>query len=735
MKKTSLVLLVFLAFIQSDLLAQLPNCTGNPSTIIYIQSGSTIRNYDVTQPISATNPSVNTITMPPGAGGLAVSNNLNSVTGPSPTFYTSVSNNWWYYDGTAWVNTGHSCGSTAAVNSGGGGNYLYNLVGSSGQVYQYDGTSNSTLLLTVPGFSGGGPYDLVGDCDGGFYILRTNPTNSSWLRKYSSTGALAQSWTATGSSNSAGGGFAIANNTVYYHNGGGFRSAPFTAPSTNLAFAPNPNTIPGPSDMAVCRVCDSTFVSPPPPNADFGMSRDTICVGDCIAFTDLSTDTPTAWSWTFPTGTPPATNIQNPTNICFNTPGTHAIQLIATNAGGSDTSIKNLYVSPVPTAGISGNLSICSGQSTTLTATPASGVTYVWSNAATTQSITVSPTVTTVYSVIVSNGICADTAQVTVNVTPQPVAQIAAPSEICLGQPLSLTAAPAGITYLWSTSETTQTINPNPTTTTTYMVYTINGSCIDSTAQTVVVNPLPVATLTPQLTDCDADNGRVVAVGSGGTPGYSYLWSNTQTGTTAFNLGVGTYTVTITDTKNCSSTASANVGIHPNPVATISPYPIAIVRIGETIQLNAGGGKIYNWSPSIYLSCSDCPNPIALPKDENIVYCVDVEDENGCRDTACTTVQVDTSCSNIFIPTGFTPNGDGLNDYISIQNTCDIENLNFRIFNRWGQLVFETNDVNKKWDGTFNGNEQPTSTFFYVLKAELINGRSISLRGDITLIR
>ena len=288
---------------------------------------------------------------------------------------------------------------------------------------------------------------------------------------------------------------------------------------------------------------------------------------------------------------------------------------------------------------------------------------------------------------------------------------------------------------MWSTTEVTQTINPSPTTSTTYKVYTINGSCIDSATHTVAINPLPIATLTALQTDCDVDNGRIIAVGSAGTPGYVYSWSNSQVGATAVNLGVGNYTVTISDTKNCTSSATASVSMYPNPVVTVTPYPIASVRIGESIQLNATGGTKYAWNPSIYLSCDNCPDPVSLPKEDMVIYCVDVTDDHGCKDTACTTVIVDTSCSNIFVPTAFTPNGDGLNDYISINNTCQIDKLNFAIFNRWGQKVFETNDVLKKWDGMFNGAEQSTSTFFFILNAELINGRTIIQRGDITLIR
>ena len=190
---------IILAFIliSCSAIAQ-PPCQNGPDGLIYIQGG-TIQNYNPALPISATNPVLNTI--PNFGGGLAVANNLNGP-GPSPTFYTASGGNWFYWNGAAWTNTGHSAGGPGAVNSGGGGNFIYNLIGASGQVWQYDGTGPSTLLVTVPGFTGGGPYDLVGDCDGGFYILRTlnTGTPAPFLRKYRSTGALVQSWTATGTS-------------------------------------------------------------------------------------------------------------------------------------------------------------------------------------------------------------------------------------------------------------------------------------------------------------------------------------------------------------------------------------------------------------------------------------------------------------------------------------------------------------------------------------------------------
>lgn len=249
----SLLLLAVLLLPGMFAMAQLPVCIGGGTGYVYVHASGTgnIYNWDPTQPVSPTNPSLNTISTGTAGNGLSVGNNLNSPTGPSPTFYTIINNNFHYYNGTAWVNTGHSTGNTAAVNIGAGGNYIYNLVGGTGQVYKYDGTGNATLLMTVPGFNGGGPYDLVADCAGNFYILKC--VAPAWLRKYDPMGTLLQEWSVTGSaSTGAGGGFAIVDNVLYIHNGTLY-AGPIGATSINVSVVPSAG-FPSPGDFANCPI-------------------------------------------------------------------------------------------------------------------------------------------------------------------------------------------------------------------------------------------------------------------------------------------------------------------------------------------------------------------------------------------------------------------------------------------------------------------------------------------------
>ncbi len=165
--------------------AQFPVC----DSMVYFISNGAVYNLNTLLPISSTNPVLNTFP-PPGGISLAVSENLNSTTGPSRTFYgVDNAGNYIYYDGTTWVNTGHSSGS---VDIGAGGGYIYGKTGAN--IYRYDGTANATLVATLP--SAVNVWDIAADCEGNFYVLDLGTT--AVLRKYSPSGTFLYEWTVTG---------------------------------------------------------------------------------------------------------------------------------------------------------------------------------------------------------------------------------------------------------------------------------------------------------------------------------------------------------------------------------------------------------------------------------------------------------------------------------------------------------------------------------------------------------
>ncbi|WP_190277280.1 PKD domain-containing protein [Taibaiella lutea] len=231
----------------------MPSCGTN--SLIYYITGSTIYNWNPALPFSATNPVPNSIAPPAGANSLSFCENINDPTAPSPTFYTVVNGNYTYYNGTTWVNTGHVSGS---INIGGGGGYIYGMVGGTSPgglgINHYDGTGNATFLVDVPNYNGGGPADLQAESpDGSFYVVKI--ASPAWLRKYSSTGTLIQEWTIIGGPGTgAGGGFAVVNNTLYsLCLGAGLWSGPIGATTINLTEITGvPATLTAALDFAAC---------------------------------------------------------------------------------------------------------------------------------------------------------------------------------------------------------------------------------------------------------------------------------------------------------------------------------------------------------------------------------------------------------------------------------------------------------------------------------------------------
>lgn len=205
---------------------------------------------------------------------------------------------------------------------------------------------------------------------------------------------------------------------------------------------------------------DYTVAGIPAPVADFSVNDSVICPGECINFTDASTQSPGAWLWDFPGGSPSSSTLQSPTNICYATPGVYDVTLTVVATSGGDTLTKTGYITvlPLPSVSAGGDTSTCEGDSITLTA--AGGGSYLWSpGGETTALITVLPALSSDYSVMVtdSNGCMAsDTATVTVGA--YPMVALGADTSLCPGCQLTLTSGNPGASHLWSTGDTSDSL-------------------------------------------------------------------------------------------------------------------------------------------------------------------------------------------------------------------------------------------------------------------------------------
>ena len=205
-----------------------------------------------------------------------------------------------------------------------------------------------------------------------------------------------------------------------------------------------------------------------------------------------------------------------------------------------------------------------------------------------------------------------------------------------------------------------------------------------------------------------------------------------------------TITEIVKNGLNQTSTYSDSVIVYPGPTANISPNQITIDQ-GSSTTLNVvpGGGSSgiisYDWtqSDSTKMSCNSgqyCNHPVVTPS-LTTQYVVTVTDKDGCHDTATVTVFVDVICRDVFVATAFSPNSDGVNDMLHVKSNCTISQFSFKIFDRWGEKVFESNDLLLGWDGTFRNKLMDSGVFMYTVDGFLSSGTEVKKKGNVTLIR
>lgn len=203
----------------------------------------------------------------------------------------------------------------------------------------------------------------------------------------------------------------------------------------------------------------------------------------------------------------------------------------------------------------------------------------------------------------------------------------------------------------------------------------------------------------------------------------------------------GTFTITTiaTNSTGCKDTTLQTVYVNPLPVITMPGQMTVQAGFPVTIPATYSPNVIsWLWSPGMGLSCANCPTPDAGPKFDTR-YQVYVTDDNGCTNIGAILVVVICKNANLFIPNTFTPNGDGSNDIFYPRGKGLERVKTLRIFNRWGEVVFEkrdfpVNDANSGWDGKFKGKKAQADVYVYQAEVFCDNGDIIRLNGNIALI-
>lgn len=347
------------------------------------------------------------------------------------------------------------------------------------------------------------------------------------------------------------------------------------------------------------------------PQANFTASNTNLCVGQCINFTDLSTNAPTTWSWTFQGGTPGTSTSQNPTNVCYNTAGTYSVTLTATNTNGSSTTSKTTYiiVSAAANLNASATNTGCGVNTGTASVTASAGnspYTYSWNNGQTSSAATGLSAGTYTVTVTTANG-CTRTTTASVGTNGGPTATLSNNSSaLCNGGSSgSATVTSSGgtqpYTYSWNNGQTTGTATGLSAGNYTVVV-TDAGGC-QATRTVSISQPAALTASTSSTpTNCGASTGTAGVTASGGTGAFTYSWAPSGgNGANATGLSAGTYTITVTDNNGCTQTANATVNTNGGPSVSLtsSANPLCNGGTGGTATMSSTGGTTpytYSWN-------------------------------------------------------------------------------------------------------------------------------------------
>jgi gliding motility-associated-like protein len=326
---------------------------------------------------------------------------------------------------------------------------------------------------------------------------------------------------------------------------------------------------------------------------------------------------------------------------------------------------------------------------------------------------------------------------VTVNSTPSaPTA--ASPILYCQYAQASQLTASGSYPLTWyptSTGGAGSSTAPTPSTTILgnqyYYVSQSNSVCESPRLQILVsVSPKPVVN-DVSLGICYGTTTNLTTLYN--TNGLSSSWTlNNSPVYNLYNVSTaGNYQLVVTNIAGCRDTATVHLTVYSQVIADAGPDDNA--AINEPYQLNGSGGVTYLWSPANVLNNPTLQSPTAILNNDTRFY-LTVKDANGCVDTDSVLIRVFNGAT-FTIPNAFTPDGDGLNDVFR-PTYLGIKRLEyFRVYNRYGHIMFETNDIGRGWDGRYKGRMQNIDSYVYIVKGIDKYGNEKILKGNVILLK
>jgi gliding motility-associated-like protein len=418
--------------------------------------------------------------------------------------------------------------------------------------------------------------------------------------------------------------------------------------------------------------------------------------------------------------------------------GLYHVTLTRDGCSGSDS----IYIglNPDPVINVRGDTSVCNEQSVLIQTQAAGNYTYSWFPAtnlsdATLQSPVAFVNNTVKYVLTATNSFnCKAKDSITITKLPAPVVDLGRDTMLCLSQSIVLNAQNPGSSYLWNNGSDAQTLNVNAAGI--YFVTVTKDGC--STTDSIEVSFKPRNfTLTPATgLLCREDSVRFTVNG-----GNNFVWYRNGFPLGLFDSSIlisgtapGIYSVQVTESQcGYSELLFAPVLVKPAPNVSITKSN-DISCANPRARLTASGGVSYKWSPATAISNDAVANPYVNPSADTW-YSVTVTGLNGCRSTDSILVKINAPYNgNFYVPNAFTPNNDGKNDCLGVKFGGVVTRLNFSVYTRWGDLVFQATDLTQCWNGKFNGADANMGVYVYYLEAISNCGR-VTQKGTITLIR
>ncbi len=570
-------------------------------------------------------------------------------------------------------------GATSTLTASGANTYLWSTGSSSATLYE---SPSVTTMYTVTG------TDVVGCVNTETVNLTVNALPTLTVSSSSNTICVGSSATLT-----------AAGATTYSWSTAATTSVELVSPTTTTSY-----TVVGTDAIGCINSNTVTIYTNSLPNISTNVNTNTTCIGGVVVFSNSGANTFTLT---------PSALTGSTINLPMNTAGVTIYTITGTDVLGCvNTNTVNITTYALPSVSISpSTATICSGQSVVLNATGAN--TYTWSGlGSNSSSITDAPTANTSYSLTGTdvNG-CSNSATAFVNVSNTPIVSVNTPStNVCMGYTMTISASGAS-NYVWSTGATTNSINVQPFFNTTYSVVGSNGgTCADTVIIALSVLPLP--TVSASVSHTMACVGQTVALNASGNA-VQYAWNP------GFLIGQNqnvqiftptTYTLLGHGANGCAFFSTVFVDVQSGtavmPIATPS-----VVCVGDSAILSVIGGTVPMWSSNTI------PNTTVVTPIVATNYTLSAVDFNGCVADIVFTVNINSGCE-VLVYNGFTPNGDGINDFWIIDNIDKYSNNKVFIYNRWGNEIYSTSNydnVTNVWDGKMNGQTITSGTYFFLI--------------------